>query len=214
MIDRWLDRFARLDGDLIVSEAHGFAYSHDRTVRAAYDEAYFAKCEGHFGHSPGIADAIHAGRIAFVDRHVGAETGVLDIGVGCGAFVHRRRNTYGFDINPAAIAWLKERCRWSAEIEAFEAVTLWDVIEHLPDPAIYLDRVPPMAHLFCSLPIMSDLGRIRESKHYRPGEHLQYWTRRGFVTWMALHGLSLLATEDFETRAGRDAILSFAFRKQ
>ena len=35
----------------------------------------------------------------------------------------------------------------------------------------------------------------------------------GFVAWMALHSFELLERQDFETRAGRDSILSFAFRK-
>jgi len=60
-------------------------------------------------------------------------------------------------------------------------------------------------------PIFPDLTAIRASKHYRPGEHLYYFTEDGLVRWMALHGFLLRERNDFETRAGRDSILSFAF---
>ena len=60
---------------------------------------------------------------------------------------------------------------------------------------------------------MSSVYSIRDSKHYRPGEHLYYFTELGFAQWMARHGFELLEVSNFETKAGRDSILSFAFRR-
>ena len=60
---------------------------------------------------------------------------------------------------------------------------------------------------------MYALRAVRASKHYRPGEHLLHFTEEGFVAWMRMHGFQLLECSDFEMQAGRESILSFAFRR-
>src|SRR6185295_18228706 len=95
----------------------------------------------------------------------------------------------------------------------FQGFTFWDVLEHIEEPERYFERMPDSAFAFLSVPIFGDLTAIRASKHYRPGEHLYYFTEEGLARWMAMHGFRLLERDDFETRAGRDNILSFAFRR-
>jgi hypothetical protein len=202
---------AEADGDLMLARHRGIAWQRDMSHRVAYDEAYFDKCRGYEGQE--IARKINAGRVALVDKHVGPLTHVLDVGVGSGEFIRNRSNTFGFDVNRHAVEWLKREGRYADNIPAFKAFTFWDVIEHVEDPEPYFRAMPPGAHVFTSLPIFADLGRIRESRHYRPGEHLYYWTEPGFVDWMAMHGFALLDRQDYETAAGRDSILSFAFCK-
>lgn len=211
-MDRLIARFDGVpDGDLVLCIGDGVAYQRDMTVRAAYDESYFEKCAGYEGKD--IARRINAGRVALVDRFVNAAQ-VLDVGIGSGEFIKSRPNTFGYDINPRAREWLKARGLWSEEFARFRAFTFWDVIEHVADPEFYFRHVADGAYVFVCLPIFGDLARIRASRHYRPGEHLYYFTAAGFVAWMAGHGFVNLATDDFETRAGRDSILSFAFRRQ
>jgi hypothetical protein len=210
-MDRFIvDMPAADDADLMICQAHGVAYQKDRGHIVSYDEAYYNKCAGYAGQD--IALKINAGRVALVDKHYGAGLAV-DIGIGSGEFIRNRPNTYGRDVNPVAIEWLKRNDLWAQYLGDFEAVTMWDVIEHLETPAAVLDRISEGAYLFISLPIFEDLSRIRESRHYRPGEHLFYFTEAGFVSWMRLHGFHLLERQDFETEAGRDSILSFAFAK-
>lgn len=177
-------------------------------VTAKYDGAYFDKYVGY--EDTEIANAINAGRIALVNKYVGPNAGVLDIGIGSGEFIKKRPNTWGRDINPKAIEWLKDNKRWGS-FAAFDAFTYWDVLEHIPDHGPYFRKMHSGSYLFTSLPIFKDLSRIRESRHYRPGEHLWYWTEWGFVQWMTNCSFDLLEIQDFETRAGRDNILSFAF---
>jgi hypothetical protein len=88
------------------------------------------------------------------------------------------------------------------------------VLEHVETPDDYFRRIHDGAYLFTSLPIFTDLTKVRQSKHYRPDEHLYYFSEDGFVNWMAHHRFKLLERDDFETRAGREAILSFAFRRE
>jgi hypothetical protein len=210
-VDRFIATFPRLpDKDLMICEEYGVAYQANRSHIVNYDAAYYDKCLAYEGLP--IADRINASRIELVEKHFGCGA-VLDTGIGSGEFIRRRENTYGRDVNPVAIEWLKRNDLWVDRPWEFDAYTYWDVLEHIEDPEQEFHCIGPGAYLFTSLPIMTDLWKIRESKHYRPGEHLYYWTEAGFVSWMGLHGFTLLETNDNETKAGRDSILSFAFRR-
>lgn len=210
-----MDRFiqsmpAQEDGDLMLCAANGVAYQKDQTHIVNYDAEYYDKCKNYEGRE--IAKKINAGRIALVQKHFGDGLAV-DVGIGSGEFIKNRPETYGRDINPVAIEWLKRNDLWARYLGDFEALTFWDVIEHVPTPEDYFRQISPGAYLFTSLPIFDDLSLIRQSKHYRPGEHLYYWTESGFVQWMKLHGFQLLERQAFEIEAGRKDILSFAFAK-
>lgn len=200
------------DGDLMLCHQHGIAYQRDMTITRAYDAAYFDIYRGYQGSE--IARKLNEGRVAFVKERVGHDTPVLDIGIGCGDFIKARGGeTYGYDVNPVAEEWLKDRGLWSHDFHLFNAFTFWDVLEHIPDPDFYFSRMSAGSHLFTSIPIFRDLTKIRESKHYRPGEHLYYYTVHGLVAWMECHGFRLLAVNDRESKAGRDCIYSFAFKR-
>jgi len=211
-MDQIIERFEALENrDLMLCLSRGVAYQKDMTHRVPYDAAYFNKCAAYEDQT--IARALNAGRIAMVDRHVGQDTLVLDIGIGSGEFIKKRPRTKGFDINPVAVRWLRKHQLFSAELSGFWAFTFWDVLEHVEEPEIYFRRMVPGSWVFVSLPIFYDLTRIRESKHYRPGEHLYYWTESGFVKWMHDHDFDLVERSDYETLAGRDSIISFAFHR-
>lgn len=196
------------DGDLM--QCDGVAYQRDMSNLVAYDDEYYAKCEAKDGGE--IARRINEGRVALVKRYVGAGR-VCDVGIGSGDFIKHRPNTYGFDVNPVAIEWLKRNDLWMVSFDYFSSFTFWDVIEHCPTPEDYLKRVPLHGLAFFSIPVFADLKRVRESKHYRPNEHLYYWTEAGFLEWMLDHGFRVLERTDFETEAGRESIVSFAFRR-
>jgi SAM-dependent methyltransferase len=208
-VDRLIDGFAaEYDDDLMLTLC-GVAYQKDMTPTADYGADYFDKCAGYEGSE--IGDAINAARIALVARHYTGR--VCDVGIGSGTFVSSRPDTFGIDINPRAIAWLRAHGLLAKGGDVFAAHTFWDVLEHLPTPADYLDLVPLHGFVFVSIPIFADLYKIRESKHYRPGEHLYYWMHEGFVYWMGLHGFNMLESNDAETIAGRDSIRSYAFKR-
>lgn len=211
-MDSLIAALARPDGDLIVCEAAGVAYQADMTVTASYDGEYFDKCDSYRGSS--VAKAINRGRVELVARHYCPVGLMVDVGIGSGEFIDARQNTYGTDVNQAAIEWLRQRDKLASDLMEYPAFSFWDVIEHIPEPESYFQCIPSGGYLFTSLPIFDDLNRIRESKHYRPGEHLYYWTDDGFEAWMRGHGFKLLERSDFETKAGRESIMSYAFRRQ
>jgi hypothetical protein len=213
-LDRLIARMkpAEKDGDLVLCREYGLAYQADRTHLVHYDASYFDKCAGYDGQE--IANAINAGRAAMVERHVG-NVPIVDVGIGSGEFIRTRGRgkTFGHDVNPVAIEWLKRGDLWAQRLDAFRGVTMWDTLEHVPDPGHYLDQVAFGSVLFLSIPIFYGLGGIRFSKHYRPGEHLYYFTEDGLVDWLRRHGFAVLETSTFEIEAGRESIYSFAFRR-
>jgi len=216
-MDRVIAGFrAQCDGDLMLCPDHGVAYQRDMNAAPiAYDDAYHDHYKA-LEDSP-VAAALNAGRCAMLARHAALESSVLDIGAGCGTFVRTARgwgfDAKGFDVIPKTVAALKEIGAFADDPSAFDAVTFWDSIEHIRKPESVLSKVRMGTIVLAAVPVFGALHAIRESKHYKPGEHLYYFTMPGFVGWMALHGFRLLETSSHETDAGRESIGAFAFRR-
>ena len=146
-----------------------------------------------------------------MDRHWD-DLPVVDIGIGAGAFVQARANTRGYDVNPAGVQWLRERDLYCDPYsEAVAAITLWDVLEHIPDFDRLLARVT--SRVFVSMPVFGGPKEVLTSKHFRPDEHCWYFTSFGFLAVMRMLGWELLEHNEEESRLGRDGIASFAFQR-
>lgn len=216
-MDRFIQHFDAVeDGDLLLCEAHGVAYQSDMGAgRIDYGSEYFDKYASYEGSE--TERTLNRGRCAMLARHAADGATVLDIGAGCGTFVREAAawgfESRGFDINPKTIEYLKGLRLFSDNPASFEAVTFWDSLEHIESPQDVLDQIQVNATVLVAIPIFEDLRKIRESKHYRPGEHLYYFTEQGFIGWMSLHGYELLEVSSHETDAGREAIGAFAFFK-
>lgn len=211
-MDALIKRFDAVeDGDLMLCLERGVAYQRDMTSPIAYDAAYF----DHYVSLEGteIARRINSGRVAIVDKYVGKGSLVLDNGIGSGEFIRSRLNTHGRDVNQTAVRWLHKNDKVGGDLSEYSAFTFWDVLEHIDAPNVLFRRMRDGSHLFTCIPVMDDLKRIRESKHYKPNEHFYYWTEQGFVDWMALYRFRLLERQNFETEAGRVSIGTFAFKK-
>lgn len=216
-MDELIARFdAADDADLRLCHGRGIAYQRDMSVRAP--KGVNAAGVDYFDHYTAIEGAeiarkINAGRVAIVDKFAGVGAHVLDTGIGSGEFIKSRENTFGRDVNRKAIAWLTEHGKLATDTTKFGAFTYWDVLEHIENPNDHFRRMPDNCLLFTCLPIFADLTRIRESRHYKPGEHLYYWMEQGFIDWMALYRFRMLERQAFEIDAGRDGVVTFAFRK-
>jgi hypothetical protein len=202
------------DGDLRLCE--GIAYQADmRAGRIDYGDSYHDHYAGLEG-TP-VAEKLNAGRCAMLARRVPAESSVLDIGAGCGTFVKTARawgyDAKGFDVIPKTVEVLKGMDAFASDPAQFDAVTFWDSLEHIEDPGTVIGQVRIGSIALVAIPIIEDLAKVRESKHYKPGEHLYYFTSWGFVEWMGWHGFSLLEHSTHEVDAGRENIGAFAFRR-
>lgn len=136
---------------------------------------------------------------------------VCDVGIGGGRFVKEAR-ARGFDVNPEAVAWLKQQEAWCDPYEERVPVaTFWDSLEHIHDPAPILENVT--GWVFTSIPIFSGPEHVLRSKHYRKDEHCWYFTVDGLIRFMADAGFELAGWCAMEQAAGREDIETFAFRR-
>lgn len=174
-----------------------------------YDQAYFDRFARQ-ADTP-IGRKLMRQRVKFVEQHY---RGVLvDVGIGSGAFIEARENTYGFDINPAGVAWLKQqRLWWEPDDGSVPAVSLWDVLEHMHDFRPLLANVQKW--LFLAVPLFEDAEHVLRSKHYRREEHCWYFTRRGLIEMLRGLGFELVSESNMETHAGREDIGAFAFKRK
>jgi hypothetical protein len=179
---------------------------------APYDADYFAKYVG-YAATP-LGRALTAARCDLVERyHRGA---LVDVGIGAGSFIaarrRRRQITYGWDVNPVALAWLDERrLLVDPHVIPFDAMSLWDALEHVADFRRLLANVRQW--LFVSLPIFSDDAHVLRSKHFRRDEHYWYFTRDGLVAVLGTFGFALVEESRLETELGREDIGTFVFRR-
>lgn len=152
-------------------------------------------------------------RVEFVEQHY--QGPLIDIGIGSGAFVEQRariRRTYGYDVNPAGIGWLRDRNLLVDPYDVlFNAASMWDVLEHMPNYPRLLANVREW--LFLSLPIFSGPEHVLRSKHFKPKEHCWHFTSQGLVIAMAQCGFALVSESMVETELGREDIGTFAFRR-
>lgn len=180
-------------------------------IPRVYDAGYFDKYVGY--ENTNMGKQITQARMRFVASFYDGP--LLDVGIGSGHFVASRQNTFGYDINPKGIAWLKERGLYRDLGDCkFPAYSFFDSFEHIKDPVPMLEAMDAGTMLFISIPIFDDACHVMRSKHFRPDEHYWYFTGIGFVKFMAQQGFSVLDIDDFETQLGREDIKSFAFIKR
>lgn len=216
-MDPIIARFAaQPDGDLMLCEAEGVAYQADmRARRVPYSDAYWQKVSAY--ENGNIANTVNRGRCEMLAFHLRSGASVLDIGAGTGAFVRAANaagfRASGFDVMPRAIERLKAEGLYDTDVESFDAITMWDSLEHMESPGDWLRRARPDTWLFVSLPVFKSLTNIRKSKHYRPGEHLYYFEPDGLIEWLRLYRFKLVARSNHEIAAGRESIGAFAFKR-
>lgn len=194
-----------LTDTLLWSEEKGQGFHTRPAMR--YEGQYFAHYQK--------LDATHMGglltkaRLELVSKFMDPRH-VVDIGIGGGRF-KTEAGCRGFDVCEDANDWLGVDYINPYHCNSVKAVTCWDSLEHIPEPEKLLAQVNDW--LFVSMPIYDDMADVLQSKHYKPGEHLHYWTFDGFVNWCAAQGFELREVNHAETELGREGITSFAFRR-
>lgn len=147
-------------------------------------------------------------RCDLVDKYI-PDHYAVDIGIGGGRFVTEHGGD-GYDVCEEAIKWLGDNFVDPYKTSIY-AATCWDSLEHIPDPALLLKQVE--AWLFVSLPICESREEWAASKHFKPGEHVHYFTRDGFLRWCAEQGFECVEMNRVESDLGREGIMSFAFKR-
>lgn len=191
-----------------------------------YDEAYRVKYEQMAATSMAkrlnehrVALALHA---AEKTEQAGKANTFIDIGPGDGAFMRELTEclpegedfVFGYDVNPAMVERLKAENRYAKPGDsytpqhAWNCMSFWDSFEHIhrPDKTIVGARGVAM-----SIPIFRNRAHVLESKHFRPDEHVWYFTHEGIQAFMKKCGFKTKHYDDMETRIGREDIKSYIF---
>lgn len=199
-------------GDLNVNLELGWAYQSD-PENINYNKEYF---ENYINYENSkISKKLNNFRCEITKNY---STNVLDIGIGSGSFLNQLNiKKAGYDINPYGIEWLKNNNLfydpYSVDEIEFDCITFWDVIEHILEPFNIFKRIKKGAFLITSIPIFDKIEKVHLSKHYKPNEHLYYFTTNGFIFMMGKYGFDLCEIRSDETRVGRECILTFVFQK-
>jgi hypothetical protein len=214
-MDKYIASFDKVeDGDLSLCLGAGVAYQTNMGAsRVPYDDSYFDKYASYEGTA--VEKALNRGRCAMLARHAADGATVLDIGAGCGTFVRAAAawgfESRGFDVIPKTVEYLRSIKAFASDPGKFDVVSFWDSLEHIDNPGEVLEQIQPGCVVLVAIPIFENLRHIRESKHYRPGEHLYYFTEQGFLRWMALRRFHVLEISSHEVDAGRESIGAYAF---
>ena len=161
-----------------------------------------------------IGRALTASRVALVRQFAPDDAPLVDVGIGGGAFVEARPGTLGTDVCYQARKWLAERgSLWEHYRHGPSNLAMWDVLEHLPDAAEFLlESVVAGGLLFAALPIFGGRDHALRSRHFKPGEHLWYWTEGGFASWLRAIGFDVLPTDRVEEQWREDILRVVARR--
>ena len=178
-----------------------------------YDEAYLEEYERRLDDP--MSAPLNKARCDLVERYY-PEGPVVDVGPGAGAFIsamrERGRQAYGYDVNPFMGSKLVQEGLWRNPYDyPVDVITMWDVLEHIQDPRMMLEACRKFC--FVSLPVFSGVISIMTSKHYKPGEHVWYWTPSGLIRFFESQGFECLEQNNKESMIGRQGIFSFAFRR-
>lgn len=187
-----------------------------------YDEAYRAKYEAMASTQMATKLNIHRANLALdaakrIYREPREIPTFIDIGPGDGAFMRELSSylpegedyVFGFDVNPAMVTRLKEENRYAEPNKGpWTVMSFWDSFEHIhrPDKTVASAKTVVM-----SIPIFNNKAHVLESKHFRPDEHVWYFTDMGIRTFMAKLGFATVHVDDQETRLGREDIKSYIF---
>ena len=137
----------------------------------------------------------------------------VDVGIGGGRFMMQAPGDWhGFDVNPFAVDWIKQRRAWyDPWLGEVDVATFWDSLEHIHDPRPLLRNVRRWC--FVSLPIFENAEHVLASRHFRRDEHCWYFTNHGFIGLMNLLGFECRERNRMEVDAGREDIGTYAFER-
>ena len=91
----------------------------------------------------------------------------------------------------------------------FDAITFWDSLEHMKRLGI----VPLLngRYVFISTPIIDGVRDLLKWKHFRPDEHVWYFSEQALVKLFKKWGYALQSVDSFEVQCGRSDVLSYCF---
>lgn len=196
------------DEELLFNKEFCVGYLRSNAGDEPYDEEYFHNYRRSAFTDIGLA--LTEARISLVDKFSDWEDRVCDVGVGSGEFASWCN--HGYDVNPFAVEFLKNMEIYANPYdEEFDHLCFWDVLEHIEDPREILSRAKK--GVFISMPIYYSFEDILNSKHFKPNEHIWYFSVIGLTKFMKENHFELQHFDMRETEIGRHQIGSFFFKR-
>jgi len=190
-----------------------------------YDERYFTEVDypDYVGNEASLRRSMarHLEQMARFWTQRGA---LLEIGCAYGFFLDEARRHFdrvvGIDVSAAAVEAARKRFGVEAhagafqdmpfEDASFDVVCLWDTIEHLSRPDVFLEKarrlLRPSGRLFLTTGDVSSLNARLRGPNWRqihPPSHLHYFSRDSIARLLERAGLRVLG---FETAAYHHSI--------
>lgn len=208
------------DADLGRYYPKGNYVSHQNKAQSLFDRVYFE---------------VQKRNLAFKNRVVSAKvrTGrLLDYGCGAGSFAGYMRDkgwsVSGVEIDPEAARLASERIGqtvhspdvWVPEQGSQDLITLWHVLEHLPDPEARLrdfyHALRPGGHLLIAVPNTASRDRAQYHRHWAAWDvpiHLWHFQRVSLRALFERTGFESAGSEPMPFDAYYIALLSEQNRK-
>ena len=143
----------------------------------------------------------------FVTQHTEPKV-VLDYGSGVGWF--RAFRPDGIEVDTYDIGQYPQT---GVRHEHYDIMTLWDVLEHLPN----LKEIEPylniVSHVAASLPIVRETTDLKTWKHFKPKEHLHYYTEEVLDIVFEEYGFVKIVSAEPECPP-REDIKDFIYQKR
>lgn len=187
---------------------------------ALYGETYFQNTEsGEVGYTNYIADETNIRqtarkRFAHIEGFGSSKGRMIDVGCAMGFFIDeaakRGWQVEGLDISQFATNYVQQRFGHHAHngslleldlsTNAYDLVTMWDVIEHVPDPQAYLKRVAELLKtgglLELATPDVGSLPARLTGKQWigykLSDEHVYYFSVKTLKTMLDKAGFDVL----------------------
>jgi 2-polyprenyl-3-methyl-5-hydroxy-6-metoxy-1,4-benzoquinol methylase len=157
-------------------------------------------------------------KVEWISQFLPDGSRLLDVGAGFGHFLYAARSRFqacGIDISPEAVRWSQlhfnvNNCVGSiysigvSITQPFDAVTAWDILEHLADPVSALqairDVLKPEGQLFISTPDAGSLVASLMGKrwhYFDPVQHRTLFSRSNLSQALESKGFTVRSIRTF-----------------
>jgi 2-polyprenyl-3-methyl-5-hydroxy-6-metoxy-1,4-benzoquinol methylase len=206
-------RFAWVPQGVMRTEAGTSIYEGDEPI-------FFTEAQRDYYRDEATVEAARA-KVEWVSGYVAPGGRLLDVGANFGHFVQQASQRYdaiGIEPSAAVVAWGREHLGARLEVGSiehqqaefvggFDAVVLFDVIEHLPDPRQALRHchsyLAPGGRLFITTPDAgSPMARLLGRHWYYVDlvEHVSLFSRTNLTQLLSETGFSVVAARTFGRR--------------
>lgn len=134
---------------------------------------------------------------------------VLDYGSGVGWF--RAFRPFGSDVHSFDIGNYPQT---GIRLIIYDVVCFFDVLEHIPDFSIVEPVIALAKHIAVTVPMIDKPhGQLHLSKHFKPGEHLHYFTEESLISLFGSYGFKVIKSGQPECPP-REEVYSFLFGRK